>query len=55
MDSAKRHLIPDHVWHITHRCQKRRDFLLKLAKDHRRWIEWLYQAKKRHPHLCILN
>jgi putative transposase len=54
MARAKRHYIPDHVWHITHRCHKR-DFLLKFAKDRRRWIEWLYQAKKRFPHLCVLD
>lgn len=54
MARAKRHYIPDHVWHITHRCHKR-DFLLKFAKDRRRWIEWLYQAKNRLPHLCVLD
>jgi len=47
MARAKRHYIPGYVWHITHRCHKR-EFLLKFPRDRRRWIEWLYQAKKRY-------
>jgi putative transposase len=54
MARAKRHYIPGHVWHITHRCHKR-TFLLKFAKDRNRWIEWLYQAKKRYRHLSVLD
>ncbi|BBO80445.1 transposase [Desulfosarcina ovata subsp. sediminis] len=54
MARAKRHYIPGHVWHITHRCHKRA-FLLKFAKDRSRWIEWLYQAKKRYLHLSVLD
>ena len=53
MARAKRHYIPGQIWHITHRCHKR-DFLLKLAKDRRRWLQWLYQARKRYG-LIILN
>ncbi len=53
MARAKRHYIPEQIWHITHRCHKR-EFLLKLAKDRRRWIQWLYQARKRYE-LTILN
>jgi REP element-mobilizing transposase RayT len=34
------------VWHITHRCHKR-EFLLKFARDQRRWLQWLFEAKKR--------
>ena len=47
------HYIPGYVWHVTHRCHKK-EFLLKFARDRRRWIEWLYEARKRHG-LCILN
>ncbi len=53
MARAKRHYIPGQIWHITHRCHKR-EFLLKLAKDRRRWLQWLYQARKRYE-LTILN
>ena len=47
MPRANRHYIPGYVWHITHRCHKK-EFLLKFARDRRRWIEWLFEAKKRH-------
>ncbi|BBO66623.1 hypothetical protein DSCA_05530 [Desulfosarcina alkanivorans] len=53
MARAKRHYIPGQIWHITHRCHKR-EFLLKFAKDKRRWLQWLYEAKKRYG-LVILN
>jgi len=39
---------------ITHRCHKQ-EFLLKFPRDWRRWIEWLYQAKKRYSGLSVLN
>jgi len=54
MARAKRHYISGYVWHITHRCHKR-EFLLKFPRDRRRWIEWLYQAKKRYGGLSVLN
>jgi len=54
MTRAKRHYIPGYVWHITHRCHKR-EFLLKFPRDRRRWIEWLYQAKRRYTGLSVLN
>jgi hypothetical protein len=54
MARAKRHYIPGYVWHITHRCHKR-EFLLKFPRDRRRWIEWLYQAKKRYSGLSVLD
>jgi len=38
----------------TGRCHKR-EFLLKFPRDRRRWIEWLYQAKKRYSGLSVLN
>ena len=53
MARAKRHYIPGHIWHITHRCHKR-EFLLKFARDRRRWLQWLLEAKKRYG-LVVLN
>jgi len=53
MARAKRHYIPGYVWHITHRCHKR-EFLLKFSKDRHRYLQWLYQARKRYG-LSILN
>ena len=53
MARANRHYIPGYVWHITHRCHKK-EFLLKFARDRRRWISWLFEAKKRF-NLCVLN
>ncbi len=53
MPRAKRHFLPGYAWHITHRCH-RKDFLLKFARDRRRWMSWLFEAKKRHK-LCVLN
>ncbi len=46
MTRANRHHLPGYVWHITHRCHKR-EFLLKFDKDKKRWIHWLFEAKKR--------
>jgi hypothetical protein len=37
----------------TGRCHKR-EFLLKFAKDRHRWLQWLYQARRRYE-LAILN
>jgi len=53
MARANRHFIPGSIWHITHRCHKQ-EFLLKFAKDRQRWIDWLFEAKKRYG-LCVLN
>ncbi len=53
MPRAHRHRIPGQVWHITGRCH-RRQFLLKFARDRRRWVSWLYEARKRYG-LCVLN
>jgi putative transposase len=41
------------IWHITHRCHKR-EFLLKFTADRQRWLQWLFEAKKRYG-LVILN
>ncbi len=53
MPRAKRYHIPGYVWPITHRCHKR-EFLLKFARDRRRWLYWLFEAQKRYG-LSILN
>ncbi len=53
MARAKRHFLPGHVWHLTHRCHKK-EFLLKFVKDRQRCLYWMYQAKKRYG-LQILN
>jgi len=53
MARAKRHYIPGHIWHITHRCHKR-EFLLKFGRDRHRYLQWLYEARKRYG-LTILN
>ena len=53
MPRANRHFLPDHVWHITHRCHQR-EVLLKFARDRERYLHWLFEAKKRFG-LCVLN
>lgn len=53
MARAKRHYVPDQIWHITQRCHKR-DFLLKFKHDRHRWIQWLFEAKRRFG-LVVLN
>jgi hypothetical protein len=45
---------PKNVTRRLHRCHKR-EFLLKFSRDRRRWIEWLYEAKKRYSGLSVLN
>jgi putative transposase len=53
MARAHRHFIPGQVWHLTHRCHKR-EFLLRFARDRERWLQWLYQAKRRYG-LTVLD
>ncbi len=53
MPRANRYFLPGHIWHITHRCHKK-EFLLKFTRDRKRWIAWLFEAKKRYG-LCVLN
>jgi len=53
MARAKRHYLPGQVWHLTHRCHKR-EFLLKFARDKRRYLQWLFEAKRRYG-LTVLN
>jgi REP-associated tyrosine transposase len=53
MARAKRHYVPGQIWHLTQRCHKR-EFLLKFKKDRYRWIQWLFEAKRRFG-LVVLN
>src|SRR5687767_15382090 len=53
MPRANRYFLPVHVWHITHRCHQRQ-FLLKFARDRRRYLRWVFEAKKRFG-LSVLN
>lgn len=53
MPRANRHFLPGYAWHITHRCHQK-SFLLRFARDRRRWQYWLFEAKKRYG-LCVLN
>lgn len=40
MPRANRHFLPGHVWHLTHRCDKR-EFLLKFVRDRAHYLHWL--------------
>ena len=53
MPRASRHFLPGYVWHITHRCHQRK-FLLKFARDRRRYLHWVFEARKRFG-LSVLN
>lgn len=53
MARANRHYVTGQVWHITQRCHQR-EFLLRSDVDRRRWVYWLYQARKRYG-LSVLN
>ena len=53
MPRAHRYRLPGLAWHITHRCHEQA-FLLRFARDRRRWRRWLYEARKRYG-LCVLN
>jgi len=53
MPRANRYFLAGYVWHITHRCHQRK-FLLKFARDRRRYLHWLFEAKKRFG-LCVLD
>ncbi len=53
MPRANRHFLPGYVWHLTHRCHHQA-FLLKFARDRRRYLHWLFEAKKRFG-LSVLN
>ena len=53
MPRANRYFLPGYVWHITHRCHQKQ-FLLKFARDRRRYLYWLFEAKTRYG-LCVLD
>lgn len=53
MARANRHFIAGQVWHITQRCHQKQ-FLLKFQADRRRWLYWLFQARRRYG-LSVLN
>ena len=53
MPRANRHFLPGYVWHITHRCHQKK-FLLRFARDRRRYLYWVFEAKK-HFGLSVLN
>lgn len=53
MVRANRYFLPGYTWHLTQRCHKR-EFLLKFARDRRRWRQWLFKAKQRYG-LHVLN
>jgi hypothetical protein len=53
MPRANRYFLHGYVWHITHRCHQK-IFLLKFARDRRRYLHWLFEAKKRFG-LCVLD
>jgi REP element-mobilizing transposase RayT len=53
MPRANRHFLPGYIWHITHRCHQRK-FLLKFARDRRRYLHWLFEARKRYG-LSVLD
>jgi REP-associated tyrosine transposase len=53
MPGASRYFVPGLVWHLTHRYHQR-EFLLKFGRDRRRWLHWLFEAKKRYG-FCVLN
>lgn len=53
MARANRHFLPGHAWHLTHRCHNK-EFLLKFDIDRKRYVQWLYEAKKRYG-LIVLN
>lgn len=53
MARANRHFIAGQIWHITQRCHQRQ-FLLRFDVDRRRWLYWLFQARRRFG-LNVLN
>lgn len=53
MPRANRYFLPNHLWHLTHRCHERA-FLLGYARDRQLYLHWLFEARKRFE-LCVLN
>src|SRR4030095_5786988 len=46
MPRANRHFLPGHIWHLMPRCHQK-SLLLKFARDRRRYLHWVFEAKKR--------
>ena len=44
MPRANRHFLPNYIWHITHRYHHK-SFLLKFARDRRRYLHWLFDVR----------
>ena len=53
MPRANRHFLPGQLWHITHWCHEK-SFLFKFVRDRRRYLHWVFEAKKRFG-LRVLN
>lgn len=53
MPRAHRCLLPNHVWHLTHRCHNRQ-FLLAEPATRCRWVHWLGEARREYG-LCVLD
>ncbi len=53
MPRANRYFLPNHLWHLTHRCHERA-FLLRFARDRQLYLRWLFEAKKRFG-LCVFD
>jgi len=53
MARGKLFYLPGQIWHITQRCHNR-GFLLKFPRDRKRWLFWLFQARKKYG-LEVLN
>ena len=53
MARANRHTLPD-MSGILHIDAVKKEFLLKFVHDRRRWMDWLFEAKKRFS-LSVLN
>ena len=53
MPRANRYFLPGYVWHISQDLHQR-TFVLKFARDRRRSLHWLFEAKKRFG-LCVLD
>jgi hypothetical protein len=46
MPRANRYFLSGHVWHHTYRY-RHKVFLLKFARDRRRYLHWVFEATKR--------
>jgi len=46
MPRVNRHFLPGYVWHHTRHCYHK-TFLLKFARDRRRYLRWVFETLKR--------